>query len=186
MLNLRLEQLHKLPREPGIYIVMSGNECLYVGKSKNAYERWNGTSPHHRESQLKSGYPHCLISFIPIAAEDLGYWESFYIKALKPALNWTPVVDTPSDRIVTRQRTPLNSAKKASLGLDWINLLPEKVSKRQGERLIVYAKEPSSEIALCSGEWWMEKHLKPVNRVEELSRAAFLTIYKPREREDDF
>lgn len=111
-MEFNLYSLNKLPRESGVYVIRENGLCLYVGQSKNVYQRWNNTRGHHRAAQLKKEYPDCKIEFLPCPKEDLILQEKSYIKRLSPLLNGTVVIKG-ADRLVVS--LPSWVAKRLSL-----------------------------------------------------------------------
>jgi len=93
MITLEIQKtaLKTLPESPGIYFVMEDQKCLYVGKSKNLFNRWNSIK-HHRENQIKADHPTATLTYLSFDEKLLTHWEKHYIKLLKPLMNDSPVM----------------------------------------------------------------------------------------------
>ena len=74
-----------IPRSPGVYFVLSGNEVLYIGKSVNLGQRW----ATHDKIACFSAMPDIRIAWLntPANASLLTKFERILIYGHKPSLN---------------------------------------------------------------------------------------------------
>lgn len=80
-----------LPSRSGLYLVISGHEVVYIGKSKNIRNRWRG-STHHKLDEVKSLlFPQII--WIEMSIDEANTKEVELIKRFSPRLNrvhWEP------------------------------------------------------------------------------------------------
>lgn len=88
---LPVKRKSELPCQPGVYIVMAGEDPLYVGQSRNLRRRWQ---EHHRKSQIPED---AELYWISTPYGEMDYLERLLIERLEPSLNGTP---TPIARLV--------------------------------------------------------------------------------------
>jgi excinuclease UvrABC nuclease subunit len=79
-----------LPDAPGIYLILDGDECLYVGQSRNLRQRWK---VHHRLRQIRQLSADLVIAWLIAAPSELRTIERLLIEQLQPRLNRAPQVD---------------------------------------------------------------------------------------------
>ena len=84
-----LSNRHVLPSEPGIYAAMRGRQILYIGKSINLRERWQGSS-HHRYEQLRRK-GRCRLHWVVLQRQAIHDKEQELIQKWQPPLNNTRV-----------------------------------------------------------------------------------------------
>jgi hypothetical protein len=82
-----IKNIDDLPEVKAIYLVISGDKILYVGKSGNLYKRWkNG---HHKTTAMVE-YPDPVIMWVEfpsLSDIELSNAEQYYINKHKPLLN---------------------------------------------------------------------------------------------------
>lgn len=101
--SLPTSELRNLPAIPAIYFaVRRGGTVLYIGKSRNIAQRWQGQS-HHRAAQLIAADTWLLWLVVDPAITDDEFTrlERSFIRRLNPQFNdmpieRAPVVDTRS------------------------------------------------------------------------------------------
>lgn len=73
-----------LPAEEcaGIYFLVRGNKVVYVGQSTNVYKRLGDHFSDKYKNFDRIAIIHCDVN-------ELNYWESRYIKAMRPEHNGT-------------------------------------------------------------------------------------------------
>lgn len=86
--NYDLSFFFELPTCSCIYLLLKGEEVVYVGRSKNLYERLTG----HREKDYDR------VFFFPVEEGKLSDFENFYISKYDPPYNKTGGID-----LITRQ-----------------------------------------------------------------------------------
>ena len=107
-LEIKNTALKTLPKSPGVYFVMEDQKCLYVGKSKSLFNRWN-LGKHHREAQIKADHPIATLTYLSFDEKLLSHWEDHYIQLLKPSLNRTRIKKYASIEIPDRAQKFLSS-----------------------------------------------------------------------------
>lgn len=75
-----------MPAKPGVYFLMQGRKCLYVGQSINLCGRWVS---HGKLSELES-LKGVFIAWKRTAKKELNFLEWYLIETLKPRLNRQP------------------------------------------------------------------------------------------------
>jgi hypothetical protein len=83
--SLLLHDLDRLPEAPGLYAALKGRRILYIGKSINLRERWQGGG-HHRYEQLRR-IGRIRLHWIRLNASAIHAKEKELIKRWKPTLN---------------------------------------------------------------------------------------------------
>lgn len=83
--SVALTDRHGLPREPGIYFVLSGDEeLLYIGRSNSIHTRWRG---HHKMRRLAE-YRAVRVAWLTVSDESLlAEIETALIHHFRPPLN---------------------------------------------------------------------------------------------------
>lgn len=84
--SVELGQRDQLPQVSAVYFAILDTEILYIGKSVNLYQRWQG---HHRINQLKS-LGNVIIAWVPfinLEGQDLRKFEEECIVHFRPLLN---------------------------------------------------------------------------------------------------
>lgn len=78
----------RMPKQPGIYAIVKGNNVLYIGKSKSLYQRWNqaGDRVHHRKALLFQVKADSICYYIANAS-DIDKLELSAIRYHKPVFN---------------------------------------------------------------------------------------------------
>jgi hypothetical protein len=89
-----------IPATSGIYIVFSGQECLYVGQSRNIRLRWHR---HEYRSTFRDTSPAVTLTWILTPVSNLHVVERQTIEKFCPRLN----VNFKS-RVAPKHRAPLN------------------------------------------------------------------------------
>ncbi len=77
------EDLDKLARRAGVYIVFTKDELLYVGRSKDIHVRWRN---HHKRNEI-ANYSDVVVLWMATEPGDLQEVEALLIDRLSPALN---------------------------------------------------------------------------------------------------
>jgi excinuclease UvrABC nuclease subunit len=74
-----------LPHVSGIYFALSDGKLLYVGATKNLYQRWNIGGHHQHAALLQNGCT--TLAWLAVEARVLPGLESRLIAELNPMLN---------------------------------------------------------------------------------------------------
>lgn len=80
-----------LPHASGLYAVLRGRRLLYIGKSVNLHDRWQGEG-HHRYGQLRR-MGRCRLHWVTLSRRTIDRKERELIERWKPSLNGTEVPD---------------------------------------------------------------------------------------------
>lgn len=86
--RLPLSQRDKLPKDPGLYAVVSLGRVLYVGRSTNLHRRWTakGDREHHRLPQAQDLlWPY--LHYIELPERKIAAAEERLIARVKPPWN---------------------------------------------------------------------------------------------------
>jgi excisionase family DNA binding protein len=73
-----------IPEASGVYMVFSGQECLYVGQSRNIRRRWQ---VHEHRAKFRRAVPAATLAWMLAPVSDLRLLERRTAEALRPRLN---------------------------------------------------------------------------------------------------
>ena len=86
--SVPLNEVSRLPRNPGVYYAFKGLKIQYIGLSRSLHKRWNavGDRCHHRKHQL-AAMGNVRIHYRLAEVNEIEYLEALEIERFNPPLN---------------------------------------------------------------------------------------------------
>ena len=87
--HIPLSDRTQLPHRPGLYAVKSLGRVMYIGKSVNLHDRWQGTGHHRYPQANRLAFPR--LAYIELPKGQIDSRETALIRRVNPPWNGKPV-----------------------------------------------------------------------------------------------